>query len=80
MQDQPARGGGVVDLLAVDGHLVVCDDGLLDAELRSWIVEQDVISPSVDKPLPPCGPSAIVDRLGAARLAPAVAVVNGEVR
>jgi len=59
---------------------LVCDDGLLDAELRSWIVEQDVISPSVDKPLPPCGPSAIVDRLGAARLAPAVAVVNGEVR
>jgi len=59
---------------------LVCDDTGVDAELRRWMAEQDVISPYVERSLPPCGPSAIVDRLGAARLAPAVAVVNGEVR
>jgi len=59
---------------------LVCDDAPLDAALRGWMAEQDEISPFVEMPLPPCGPSAVVDSLGTARLAPAVAVVSGEVR
>lgn len=59
---------------------LVCDDAPLDAELRGWMAEQDEIGPFVEAPLPPCGPSAIVNRLGAARLAPALAVTNGDIR
>lgn len=59
---------------------MVCDDPVVDAELRRWIAEQLQLAPFVEPPIPPCGPSTIVDRLGAARLAPAAAVVNGDVR
>lgn len=59
---------------------LVCDDAGLDGELRRWMAEQDQIAPFIGKPIPPCGPSTVVSRLGTARLEPAVAVVSGDVR
>jgi hypothetical protein len=52
----------------------------IDGELRAWLAEQDGLAPSVEAAAPPCGPTTVVNRLGVARLAPAVAVVRGELR
>jgi len=52
----------------------------LDAEMRSWLEQREGLVPANDVSTPPCAPTTVVDRLGAARLAPAMAVVLGEVR
>ena len=52
----------------------------IDGELRGWLAEQDGLVPLVEAAVPPCGPTTVVDRVGAPRLAPAVAVVRGDLR
>jgi hypothetical protein len=57
-----------------------CENPVIDGEIRNWMAAQDGLTPLVENVMPPCGPTTVVDRLGAARLAPAVAVVRGELR
>jgi len=57
-----------------------CDRPEMDVIIRRWLAEQTGLSPAVESAGPPCGPTTVVDRLGAARLAPALAVVSGELR
>ena len=52
----------------------------MDAMMRSWLADQSGLVPAADMAGPPCGPTTVVNRLGAARLAPALAVVSGELR
>jgi hypothetical protein len=51
-----------------------------EATIRGWLAEQTDLTPATDETIPACGPTTVVDRLGAACLAPALAVVSGEVR
>jgi len=57
-----------------------CERPEMDANLRAWLADQSGLVPATERARPPCGPTAVVDRLGAARLAPALAVVSGELR
>ena len=57
-----------------------CERPEMDVIIRTWLVEQSGLSPAVESPGPPCGPTTVVNRLGAARLTPALAVVSGELR
>ena len=71
------------DKIGLGGEIevkLVCDDPVLDRELRRWMAELPQLAPFVEPPPPPCGPSTVTARLGAARLAPSLAVVTGEVR
>jgi len=71
------------DKIGLKGEIevkLVCDDPVLDTELRRWVAELPRLVPFLEQLPPPCGPSTVVGRLGAARLAPALAVVTGEVR
>jgi hypothetical protein len=71
------------DTIGIDGDIsvkLVCDEGRLDSELRQWMAGEAQLTSFVGTTLPPCGPSTVVDRVGAARLSPAGAVVSGEVR
>jgi hypothetical protein len=52
----------------------------MEVKMRGWLAEQTDLIPATDQILPACGPTTVVDRLGAACLAPALAVVSGEVR
>jgi len=69
--------------LGVEGQIDVklnCDDPVVDAALREWLAAQDHLAPAPDGGAPPCGPTTVVSRIGTARIAPAVAVVTGELR
>ena len=75
--------GFIRDTLGVEGQIDVklsCDDPVVDAALREWLAAQDHLAPAPDGGAPPCGPTTVVSRIGAARIAPAVAVVTGELR
>jgi hypothetical protein len=75
--------GFIRDKLGIEGQIEVklsCDDPLVDAALREWLVAQEHLTPAPDGGAPPCGPTTVVSRIGAARIAPAVAVVAGELR
>ena len=75
--------GFIRDKLGVEGQIEVklsCDDPVVDAALREWLAAQDHLAPAPDGGAPPCGPTTVVSRIGAARIAPAVAVVTGELR
>lgn len=75
--------GFIRESVGFDGEIEVrlsCERPEMDARIRSWLAEQSDLSPATDVPSPPCGPTTVVDRLGAARLAPALAVVSGELR
>jgi hypothetical protein len=75
--------GFIRDSLGVDGDIEVSltvTDSDLDAEMRHWLAQREGLVPAQDLSTPPCAPTTVVDRLGAARLAPAMAVVLGEVR
>lgn len=52
----------------------------MDATMRTWLAEQDGLVPAAESAGAPCGPTTVVSRLGAARLAPALAVISGELR
>lgn len=72
------------DKIGLGGEIevkLVCEDSGLDSGMRRWLAAQDqVAGPVVETRSPQCGPSTVAGRLGAARLAPAFAVVAGEVR
>lgn len=63
----------------VEVHLTIEDPGV-ESELRRWLAEQPGLVPGEEPAAPPCAPATVVGRLGAARLAPAVAVVTGGLR
>ena len=52
----------------------------MDAIMRAWLADQAGLVPAAEMAGPPCGPTTVVNRLGAARLAPALAVISGELR
>ena len=60
--------------------LVVSEDLDFDEGIREWLADDVRLTPAVGPMLPPCGPSTVADRLGPACLAPAVALVKGEIR
>lgn len=69
---------GVGDQIEVK---LVCEDDASGAELKRWVAGQDdVVVLEAESLGLACGPSAVAGRLGAARLAPSLAVVAGEVR
>jgi hypothetical protein len=59
---------------------VSCEQAEMDAVIREWMTEHTALVPAVEKIGPACGPTTVVNRLGPARLAPALAVVSGELR
>ncbi len=75
--------GFIQNELGVEEQIEVklsCDDPAVDAALREWLAAQERLAPAPDGGAPPCGPTTVVSRVGAARIAPAVAVVTGELR
>jgi len=75
--------GFIRESVGIDGDIEVrlsCDEPEMNAKLRSWLVDQDGLVPAIETANPPCGPTTVVERLGAARLAPGLAVVSGELR
>jgi len=75
--------GFIRDTIGVSPEIEVklaCESRQIDDELRGWLAKQEGLVSLVEKPVPPCGPTTVVNRLGAARLAPAMAVVTGELR
>jgi len=69
--------------VGVDGDIEVrlsCERPEMDVTLRGWLAEQTGLVPATESVGPPCGPTTVVNRLGAVRLAPALAVVSGELR
>jgi hypothetical protein len=59
---------------------LVCADRHLGGELSGWLEMQPSLVSLVEGEPAACGPTAVVERIGGARLAPAVAVVTGAVR
>ena len=57
-----------------------CETPELELTIREWLADQPGLVPTAEPTRPPCGPTTVVDRLGATRLAPALAVVSGELR
>lgn len=75
--------GFIRESVGVDGEIEVrlsCERPETDAYMRGWLAEQTGLVPAAETMGPPCGPTTVVDRLGAPRLAPALAVVSGELR
>jgi len=75
--------GFIRDNLGVEGPIEVklsCEDPDMDAQLRDWLAAQEGLAPAPDGVLPPCGPTTVASRVGPARIAPAAAVVMGELR
>lgn len=73
----------VREAVGIGGEIEVrlsCERSEMDASLRAWLADQRGLVPATETAVPPCGPTTVVDRLGAARLAPALAVVSGELR
>jgi hypothetical protein len=75
--------GFVRDTVGVEGEIEVrlnSERPEMDAIMRDWLADQAALVPVAETVGPPCGPTTVVSRLGAARLAPALAVVSGELR
>ena len=75
--------GFIRESVGVDGEIEVrlnSERPEMDAMMRGWLADQTGLVPAAEMVGPPCGPTTVVDRLGAARLAPALAVVSGELR
>ncbi len=75
--------GFIRDKLGVEGPIEVklsCEDPDLDAQLREWLAAQEGLAPAPDGVVPPCGPTTVASRVGPVRIAPAAAVVMGELR
>ena len=75
--------GFIRDAVGVEGEIEVrlnSERPEMDAMMRGWLADQTGLVPAAEMVGPPCGPTTVVDRLGAARLAPALAVVSGELR
>jgi hypothetical protein len=75
--------GFIRESVGIDGEIEVRLNSQrpeMDSMMRGWLAEQTGLVPAAEMIGPPCGPTTAVDRLGAARLAPALAVVSGELR
>jgi len=75
--------GFIRDKLDVEGPIEVklsCEDPDMDAQLREWLAAQEGLAPAPDGVVPPCGPTTVASRVGPVRIAPAAAVVMGELR
>lgn len=75
--------GFIRDSVGVGGEIEVrlnSERPEMDAIMRAWLADQAGLVPAAEIAGPPCGPTTVVSRLGAARLAPALAVVSGELR
>jgi len=75
--------GFIRESVGVDGKIEVrlnSERPEMDTMMRSWLADQKDLVPAAEMVGPPCGPTTVVNRLGAARLAPALAVVSGELR
>jgi len=75
--------GFIRDTLGVEGQIEVklsCDNPDVDVALREWLAAQEGLAPAPDGGAPPCGPTTVASRIGAARIAPTIAVVTGELR
>jgi hypothetical protein len=75
--------GFIRESVGVDGEIEVrlnSERPEMDAMMRGWLADQAGLVPAAEMIGPPCGPTTVVSRLGAARLAPALAVVSGELR
>jgi len=75
--------GFIRESVGVDGEIEVrlnSERPEMDAMMRGWLADQTGLVPAAEIAGPPCGPTTVVSRLGAARLAPALAVVSGELR
>lgn len=75
--------GFIRDSVGVDGEIEVrlnSERTEMDAIMRAWLADQAGLVPAAEMAGPPCGPTTVVNRLGAARLAPALAVISGELR
>jgi hypothetical protein len=75
--------GFVRESVGVEGEIEVrlnSERPEMDTVMRSWLADQTGLVPAPETVGPPCGPTTVVNRLGAARLAPALAVVSGELR
>jgi hypothetical protein len=75
--------GFVRESVAVQDDIEVklsCPAPELDEVVRRWLANQSGLVPAKETAGPPCGPTTVVDRLGATRLEPALAVVSGELR
>ncbi len=75
--------GFIRESVGVDGEIEVrlnSERPEMDAMMRGWLADQTGLVPAAEIDGPPCGPTTVVSRLGAARLAPALAVVSGELR
>ncbi len=71
------------DTIGVDGEIGVrlsCEDSRLDSQMREWLHQQDGFVPVGETSHPPCGPTTVVNRLGAALVDPGLAVVTGALR
>jgi hypothetical protein len=75
--------GFIRDSVKIDGAIDVRLSSLrpeMETKIRAWLAEQSELAPTTDETSAACGPTTVVDRLGAACLAPALAVVSGGVR
>jgi len=75
--------GFIRESVGIDGAIEVrlnSERPEMDAMMRGWLADQTGLVPATEMVGPPCGPTTVVSRLGAARLAPALAVVSGELR
>ncbi len=75
--------GFIRDSVGVGGEIEVrlnSERPEMDKTMRAWLADQTGLVPAAETVRPPCGPTTVVSRLGAARLAPALAVVSGELR
>jgi hypothetical protein len=75
--------GFIRDKLGVEGPIEVklsCEDPDMDPLLREWLAAQEGLAPAPDGVVPPCGPTTVASRVGPVRIAPAAAVVMGELR
>ncbi len=75
--------GFIRESVGIGGEIEVrlsCERPQMDAVIREWLAGQTGLVPAVEKIGPACGPTTVVNRLGAARLMPALTVVSGELR
>lgn len=75
--------GFIRDSVGVGGEIEVrlnSERPEMDAIMRAWLADQAGLVPAAEMAGPPCGPTTVVNRLGVARLAPALAVISGELR
>ena len=75
--------GYIRESVGVEGGIEVklsCERPEMDTLIREWLAGQTDLSPLAEPAPPACGPSTVVSRIGGPRLAPALAMVSGDLR